>query len=231
MAYLRQSLSVSIIGSTVSRELQDQLVLFPFVPYAMSLSLSVAYREMRHSKLHLHRARSRVHFQTICDALFELEGTFWSAATTSDMGKKLLREMDRVFSTVSGTEKRPQQCGNNSLGGIGNGDQVRPASHSPNYTNCKSRDIELCFGASNYPSFLKGQFHILTNLIQALGTRTPTNGSGQVPNQMIQDFDSSIFDSMADIDLFGMFDPAFDLEGFDACLEGNLNPAFPSTFP
>jgi hypothetical protein len=43
-------------------------------------------------------------------------------------------------------------------------------------------------------------------------------------------FDPSMFDSMADIDLFGMFDPAFDLDGFDACLESNLNPAFPNPF-
>lgn len=41
-------------------------------------------------------------------------------------------------------------------------------------------------------------------------------------------FDPSVFDSIADVDLFGMFDPAFDLDGFDACLEGNLNPAFPN---
>jgi hypothetical protein len=51
-------------------------------------------------------------------------------------------------------------------------------------------------------------------------------------NDQMQDFnfDPTIFDSMADIDLFGMFDPAFDLDGFDACLEGNLNPAFPNPF-
>jgi hypothetical protein len=46
----------------------------------------------------------------------------------------------------------------------------------------------------------------------------------------MQDFDPSMLDSIADIDLFGMFDPAFDLDGFDACLEGNLNPAFPINF-
>lgn len=43
-------------------------------------------------------------------------------------------------------------------------------------------------------------------------------------------FDPSVFDSIADVDLFGMFDPAFDLDGFDAYLEGNLNPAFPTQF-
>lgn len=50
------------------------------------------------------------------------------------------------------------------------------------------------------------------------------------PTQPLQDFDLSIFDSINDVDLFGMFDPAFDLDGFDACLEGNLNPAFPASF-
>lgn len=52
-----------------------------------------------------------------------------------------------------------------------------------------------------------------------------TNPDINQPDISMQDFDPAIFDS---IDLFGMFDPAFDLEGFDACLEGNLNPGFPS---
>jgi hypothetical protein len=43
----------------------------------------------------------------------------------------------------------------------------------------------------------------------------------------IPDFDLSIFDLGPEIDLFGMFDPAFDLEAFDAQLEGNLNLGFP----
>lgn len=40
-------------------------------------------------------------------------------------------------------------------------------------------------------------------------------------------FDPSEYDPTASIDLFGMFDPAFDLNGFDAYLEGTLNPAYP----
>jgi hypothetical protein len=116
MSYLRQSLSTSILSSTVIRELRDQLTLFPFIPYAMSLSMSIVYREMRHSRLPLHRARSRAQFQILCDALSELSGIFWSASTTADMGKKLLKEMDRVVSAASASEaRRPQQGTNDAF--------------------------------------------------------------------------------------------------------------------
>jgi hypothetical protein len=119
-SYLRQSLSTLSLSSTVGRELHDQLVLFPFIPYAISLSLSIAYREMRHSKVPLHRARARAQFQTICDMLSGLEGVFWSASTTAEMGRKMIREMDRVFSTVAASEsRRPQQDATNVSANIG----------------------------------------------------------------------------------------------------------------
>lgn len=43
-------------------------------------------------------------------------------------------------------------------------------------------------------------------------------------------FDPSIFDAVSDVDLFSMFDPTFDLNGIDACLEGNLDLSFPTHF-
>ncbi|KAH7364392.1 hypothetical protein BKA65DRAFT_491203 [Rhexocercosporidium sp. MPI-PUGE-AT-0058] len=188
-AFLRQSLSTSVLSSTFGRTPQDQFILFPFIPYAMSLSMSIAYREMRHSKLPIHRARSRGQFQTICDALSGLEGIFWSASTTSEMGKKLLKEMDRVFSTVSSSEnmRSNQHTSSISHGGAG----------------------------------ISGHGMATQNAVLP-------NPDIQQPDLSMQDFDPSIFDSMTNIDLFGMFDPAFDLDGFDACLEGNLNPGFPS---
>jgi hypothetical protein len=107
-----------ILSSTIAHELQDHLALFQFVPYAMSLSVSIAYREMRHNKIPLHRARARIQFQTICDVLSDLAGVFWSASTTADMGKKLLKEMDRVVSAVVATESkksRRNSAVNNSM--------------------------------------------------------------------------------------------------------------------
>jgi hypothetical protein len=44
------------------------------------------------------------------------------------------------------------------------------------------------------------------------------------------DFDLSNFDSISDMDPFGMFDPTFDLDSLDALLEGNLDLSFPTHF-
>ena len=68
------------------------------------------------------------------------------------------------------------------------------------------------------------------NTFLAPGDQIMVGSNDMIPTQPIQDFDLSVFDAINDVDLFGMFDPAFDLDGFDACLEGNLNPAFPTGF-
>jgi hypothetical protein len=68
------------------------------------------------------------------------------------------------------------------------------------------------------------------NTFLAPGDQIMVGSNDMVFTQPMQDFDLSVFDPINDVDLFGMFDPAFDLDGFDACLEGNLNPAFPTGF-
>lgn len=109
ISYLRQSLASSRVSLTAGREIRDQLLLFPFVPYAFSLSLSVAYREMRYNKLPMSRARARTQFQSSCDILSELGEIFWSASTIAEMGKSTLKEMDRVYSIVAVSEQRKSQ--------------------------------------------------------------------------------------------------------------------------
>jgi hypothetical protein len=104
--FLRQSLASLRVNLTVGRELRHQLVLFPFVPYAVSLSLSIAYREMRYSKVSMYRARARTEIQTTCTTLSELGEFFWSAAKMAEMGKLTLEEMDRVVLQVASSERR-----------------------------------------------------------------------------------------------------------------------------
>ena len=109
------------------------------------------------------------------------------------MGKKLLKEMDRVVSTVSSSEKRDH----NHLTEIPEEALAAPAA---------APDSVMA------------------------GNQMTASESEHTPSQMMHEVESSMFGFTPDIDLFGMFDPAFDLDGFDACLEGNLNPAFPTNF-
>jgi hypothetical protein len=93
---------------------------------------------MRHNKVPLYRARARAQFQTICDVLSALNQTFRSASTTADMAKKLLKEMDRVVSTVAAPEQRklrrnPSYMPGDDMGG------VRDSSTVAGDENCKLR--------------------------------------------------------------------------------------------
>ncbi|KAH6665929.1 hypothetical protein B0J14DRAFT_678508 [Halenospora varia] len=196
-SYLRQSLSALTLSSTIGRELQDQIVLFPFVPYAVSLALSVSYRELRYGKIPSHRPRYRLQFQTICDALAELKIVFRLAATTADIGRKLLKEMDRVVSTMvaSGTKTPIEHLH------PGNQEVDHAQAFTPTMTN-----------------------QALSNA-QAI-----TSNGSQVHMHQVPDTDPFIFDSIADIDLFSIFDPAFNLDSFDLYLGSSLNPPFVADF-
>jgi len=45
-----------------------------------------------------------------------------------------------------------------------------------------------------------------------------------------QGFDPSLPVDLADLDVFALFDPNFDLDGIDALLGGNLDMSMPSAF-
>ncbi|RDW91650.1 hypothetical protein BP5796_02815 [Coleophoma crateriformis] len=184
---LRQTLSTLRLTAATSRESREQLSLFPFVPYAVSLGLSISYRELRRNKIPLYRARARAQFQANCDILSDLKDIFWSASTMADMGKKVLKEIDRVVSTVATSDR----------GSHGDGTLPRDtgASHAESMDHVSQ---------TNFP---------------------PRNDSFfPERTEAFEEFDASHFDSMQNIDVFGLFDPGFDLQEIDACLEGNLDP-------
>lgn len=134
----------------------------------------------------------------------------------SKMGNLTLQEMDRVVSVVAGSElRRTQNDGGNIDANISNGQSV---SHFENGQSC-SKSCRKNAGR-----------RISTNLFAANGPNTQL--ANPVSNFYFppQDFDPSIFDVVSDVDLFDMFDPTFDLNGIDACLQGNLDLSFPTHF-
>ena len=47
---------------------------------------------------------------------------------------------------------------------------------------------------------------------------------------LTQESDPSFYVDLPDLDVFGLFDPNFNLDGIDAYLEGNLNLTCPTNF-
>ncbi|ROT38418.1 hypothetical protein SODALDRAFT_276917 [Sodiomyces alkalinus F11] len=163
MANARRSLASERIASNVKRE---KLSPVPFVPYAVSLSLSVEYRKMRHSALPMFRSRAVEAFKANCELLKRYKGVFWNARVTYGLGERLLKEMERAATSLAqeaaqdaATQQQQQQ--------------------------------------------------------QQQGYDVAVNG---LPNLDAMNFN---------LDVFGHFDPSFDLTMADNALEGNLDIGLP----
>lgn len=63
-SYISQKFSAGQVTSIVRDDFSGLLVLFPFLPYAVSLSLSFTHYEMRHNKVPLYRAPAQVDLKT-----------------------------------------------------------------------------------------------------------------------------------------------------------------------
>ncbi|KAH6605827.1 hypothetical protein Trco_004980 [Trichoderma cornu-damae] len=103
-ANARRSLAAERIACAVPRDCLSPL---PFIPYAVSLALSVEYRKMRHSRLPMFRARAMNAFRRNCDLLRVYGDHFWSARVVAGLGERVLREMERAASTLA-KELSPQ---------------------------------------------------------------------------------------------------------------------------
>jgi hypothetical protein len=94
----RRSLAAERIACAVPR---DCLSPVPFVPYAVSLALSVEYRKMRHSRLPMFRARAMNAFKRNCQMLRNFGDYFWSANVVAGLGERVLKEMERAATTLT----------------------------------------------------------------------------------------------------------------------------------
>ncbi|KAH7002346.1 hypothetical protein EDB80DRAFT_78216 [Ilyonectria destructans] len=97
-ANARRSLAAERIACAVQR---DNLSPVPFIPYAVSLALSVEYRKMRHSRLPMFRARAMHAFRRNCEMLRDFGDYFWSASVVAGLGERVLKEMERAATTLT----------------------------------------------------------------------------------------------------------------------------------
>lgn len=106
--HARQSLSASRITSIIRGAGQEGLVSLPFVPYAVSLSLSVSYQQMRYAKVPMYRLRARHDLGSTCDLLDELGEHFYAASIMAKLGRATVTEMNRISGAVT-ESKQPEK--------------------------------------------------------------------------------------------------------------------------
>lgn len=92
----RQVSSAMHINTIMEEDISATLVALPFVPYAVSLALSAAYRDFKHCKAANHRNRARDRMTQSNRHLSSLGKVFWSAAFVSEMAAKILRETENT---------------------------------------------------------------------------------------------------------------------------------------
>ncbi|KAK1482020.1 fungal specific transcription factor domain-containing protein [Colletotrichum tamarilloi] len=95
LALNRQALSAMKI-TTIIEDFGNTVSHMTFVPYAVSLSLRVAYRELRSSKVPMLTARSRRQLQSTCKTLRGMSSMFRSAQVMVDLAEQVIQEIDQV---------------------------------------------------------------------------------------------------------------------------------------
>ncbi|KAJ5988229.1 transcriptional regulator family: Fungal Specific TF [Penicillium waksmanii] len=91
---IRQGLAAVRIYSIVAVECDNQLPPHPIVPYAISLSMGVSYRQLRSSKLITHFNRAKASLEACCSLLEKISPQWYSAEAMARLGRKALHQMD-----------------------------------------------------------------------------------------------------------------------------------------
>jgi hypothetical protein len=92
----RQRFAASRISSLVRQEYGKELLFLSFIPHAVSLSLSISYKQMRYNKVPLYQQRARSEVQSTVDLLEQLSAHYYISSVLTRMGTATLAEMDRV---------------------------------------------------------------------------------------------------------------------------------------
>ncbi|KAF2968681.1 hypothetical protein GQX73_g4907 [Xylaria multiplex] len=174
----RRSLAADRITSIVGEEFTGQLSYMPFIPYGVSLSLSVSYRKMRHSKVPMFRNRGKQAFRKNLQLLKSMDDMFWKSKTMVAMAEQVLNEMDKAVASLA------QE---NGLPDLSKRVEPVPQGEGPEAQPEEIRALEFAQSAT------------------------------EAGNEWM------LFDAVPDIDLFGHFDPTFDLGAVDAAFVGNLD--------
>lgn len=91
----RAKAALRIQAITTARDTELHLPPLPLVPYAVSLSLTVAYRLWRDSRSAIDQGNAQADLTTRCEVLEKLGARWTSAAAMAKLGRKALKSLER----------------------------------------------------------------------------------------------------------------------------------------
>lgn len=208
----------------------------PFVPYALSIALSVAYRKWRFSKIPMFRTRGRAGFMEVLSVLDTWGRIFTSARVSHNLAQKVVEGMEQVADNMKRKhrERSPvssvadtSQALQGAIPREGTGTRG-PGDHIPTATGGT-----VAGTATSGPSLI-GQDPIRGAIAadrEDLTYRTP---SGMIPGiDPESDMDFSSLENMGSLDWFQLFDKNtnMDVSEMDGMFDRNLDPMAPAFWP
>ena len=203
-------LSANKVTAIVSDQSCGQFSLLPTVPYAVCLSLRVFYRELRLSKVPMFRARARKDLAATSSLARQLGGTFSSARMLAELADQTISEFDRVCTSM--LQPRQQSLQPHGVAEHSSHPMV-PSMEGSSSLPVPDSTQEIQDGSS-------GEAEVELQRSTLVG---PSNDNPDY-------FDASIFDDMAELDIFQHMDPNFDLGAIDAAFGDGTNASLPIDF-
>ena len=183
ISYLRQCNSAQQIVSIMQLKLHSCLAPLPIIPYAVSLSLSVAYRQLRQTRLETTKELAKHQVEMCAKVLEELSSTWWSASSMAKLARKALLELDKAAQNSKRGKARGSQSTTQKLPSLVNGEQQTQAV--PDHESVNQ------FGQEAVDQVQSSQAPRANHEPQSRpGNRHPTGTSGDVNDPLLQNIDN-----------------------------------------
>ena len=120
----------------------------PFIPYALSLSLSVAYRKWRFSQIPMFRSRGRADFTAVFGALLPWYTRFSCASKNVNLAREVISKMEQMERKAKGlpaasSDAKPYPPNLDPSGIIASGYTAAPAIRGPPPDRLESRSAPV----------------------------------------------------------------------------------------
>lgn len=207
---MRSNLSAARLTTIMRANIGSTLSSFPFIPYALSHALRVSYRELRFSRVPLHRSLARDQLLGICGLLERFTEIYGFVRRLVNLAVRTVEEMDRVAASVLQARHDGRE---------GNAETMGPEEIQRGSTNNRSAGRRTDIPHPEVQADEASESH---NSTTAAAERSHTL---QIPRYDAAQYTAKSFDSVYQIpdmpDLFEHFDPGFNLDAVDFALVQN----------